>query len=92
MINYHLFKHKKDKPWHFIKGNKFITSSIMKKRHEQKLIILSIGLIIAFSIPVSLLFNSDRESMGYPMILIYIFALWLISIIISFVIIKKYDE
>ncbi|AZA86155.1 hypothetical protein EG349_04830 [Chryseobacterium shandongense] len=64
----------------------------MKKRHEQKLIILSIGLMIAFSIPVSLLFNSERELSGYPMILIYIFVLWMVSIIISFVIIKKYDE
>ncbi|SHE49061.1 hypothetical protein SAMN05444408_101616 [Chryseobacterium takakiae] len=67
-------------------------SSLMKKRHEQKLIILSIGLMIAFSIPISLLFNSDKEVLGYPMILIYIFALWMISIIISFIIIKRYDE
>ncbi|MCS3869181.1 hypothetical protein J3D55_002097 [Chryseobacterium ginsenosidimutans] len=65
---------------------------IMKKRHEQKLIILSIGLLIAFSIPVSLLFNSEKEVFGYPMILIYIFAVWMASIIISFVIVKKYDE
>lgn len=64
----------------------------MKKRHEQKLIILSVGLLIAFSIPVSLLFNSEREIFGYPMILVYLFAVWMISIIISFVIVKKYDE
>lgn len=64
----------------------------MKKRHEQKLIILSIGLMIAFSIPVSLLFNSSREVAGYPMILVYIFAVWMISIIISFIIVKKYGE
>jgi len=64
----------------------------MKKRHEQKLIILSIGLLIAFNIPVSLLFNSDRDVFGYPMMLIYIFAVWMVSIIISFVIVKKYDE
>jgi ABC-type sugar transport system permease subunit len=55
----------------------------MKKRHEQKLIILSIGLMIAFSIPVSLLFNSEREVFGYPMILIYLFVVWMISIVIS---------
>ncbi|WP_449398659.1 hypothetical protein [Chryseobacterium wanjuense] len=72
-----------------INYHSFIT---YEKRHEQKLIILSIGLLIAFSIPISLLFNSDREIFGYPMILIYIFAVWMISIIISFVIIKKYDE
>ncbi|SIT04468.1 hypothetical protein SAMN05421786_104292 [Chryseobacterium ureilyticum] len=70
----------------------FYESSFMKKRHEQKLIILSIGLMIAFSIPISLLFNSDREVLGYPMILIYLFAVWMISIVISFVIVKKHDE
>lgn len=64
----------------------------MKKRHEQKLIILSIGLMIAFSIPVSLLFNSEREVFGYPMILIYLFVFWMISIVISLVIVKKYNE
>lgn len=70
----------------------FYESSFMKKRHEQKLIILSIGLMIAFSIPISLLFNSDREVLGYPMILIYLFVVWMISIVISFVIVKKHDE
>ncbi|RKS97902.1 hypothetical protein BCF58_2036 [Chryseobacterium defluvii] len=65
---------------------------IMKKRHEQKLIILSLGLMIAFSIPISLLFNSEKEVFGYPMILIYLFVVWMISILISFVIIKKHDE
>ncbi|MDR6372985.1 ABC-type sugar transport system permease subunit [Chryseobacterium bernardetii] len=64
----------------------------MKKRHEQKLIILSVGLMVAFSIPISLLFNSDREVLGYPMILIYLFVVWMISIIISFIIVKRYDE
>ncbi|MBT2623254.1 MULTISPECIES: hypothetical protein [Chryseobacterium] len=64
----------------------------MKKRHEQKLIILSIGLMIAFSIPISLLFNSEKDTFGYPIILIYIFAVWMLSIIISFIIVKKYDE
>ncbi len=64
----------------------------MKKRHEQKLIILSIGLLLAFSIPLSLLFNSEKEVLGYPMLLVYLFAVWMLSIIISFVIIKKYDE
>ncbi|WP_431609095.1 hypothetical protein [Chryseobacterium sp. 'Rf worker isolate 10'] len=64
----------------------------MKKRHEQKLIILSIGLMIAFSIPISLLFNSDKEALGYPTILIYLFAVWMISIVISFVIVKRHDE
>jgi ABC-type transport system involved in multi-copper enzyme maturation permease subunit len=64
----------------------------MKKRHEQKLIILSFGMMIAFSIPISLIFNSEKEVLGYPMILIYLFVVWMISIIISFVIVKRYNE
>ena len=78
----------------FVRQLSFITdySIFMKKRHEQKLIILSIGLLIAFSVPISLLFNSEKEIFGYPMILVYLFAVWMISIIISFVIVKKYDE
>ncbi|WP_312343711.1 hypothetical protein [Chryseobacterium binzhouense] len=64
----------------------------MKKRHEQKLIILSVGLLIAFSIPVSLLFNSEKEVLGFPRILVYVFSVWMISIMISFFIVKKYDE
>ncbi|ROS17893.1 hypothetical protein EDF65_2280 [Chryseobacterium nakagawai] len=70
----------------------FYPSSFMKKRHEQKLVILSIGLMIAFSIPISLLFNNEREVFGYPMILIYLFVVWMISIVISFVIVKKHNE
>lgn len=70
----------------------FYQESFMKKRHEQKLIILSVGLMIAFSIPISLLFNSEREVLGYPMILIYLFVVWMISIVISFVIVKRHDE
>ncbi|KQK25943.1 hypothetical protein AR438_10170 [Chryseobacterium aquaticum] len=64
----------------------------MKKRHEQKLIILCIGLLISFSIPVSLLFNSEKEVFGFPRILVYVFSVWMISIMISFFIVKKYDE
>lgn len=63
----------------------------MKKRHEQKLILLSIGLMVTFSIPVSLLFNSEQEVLGYPMLLVYFFALWMASIITAFIIVKKYE-
>lgn len=70
----------------------FYQLSFMKKRHEQKLIILSFGLMILFSAPLSLLFNSEKELLGFPMIYIYIFGVWLFSIVASFVIFKKYDE
>lgn len=64
----------------------------MKKRHEQKLIILSFGLLILFSAPIILLFNSEKEVFGFPLIYVYIFAVWLFSAVTSLIILKKYDE
>lgn len=70
----------------------FYPLSFMKKRHEQKLIILSFGLMILFSAPIVLLFNSERAVFGLPMLYVYIFGVWLLSIVASFIIFKKYDE
>lgn len=64
----------------------------MKKRHEQKLIILSFGLMVLFSAPIILLFNNERAVFGLPMLYVYIFGVWLLSVVASFIIFKKYDE
>ena len=64
----------------------------MKKRHEQKLVILSMVLFLSFNAPILLLFNQVKEYFGLPFIYIYIFGIWLASSIISFVIFKKFDE
>ncbi len=64
----------------------------MKKRHEQKLILLSFGLMILFSAPIILLFNIEKELFGWPVVYVYIFSVWLFSVVASFVILKKYDE
>lgn len=70
----------------------FYQSSLMKKRHEQKLIILSFGLMVLFSAPIILLFNSEKEVFGLPLLYVYIFGVWLLSTVASFIIFKKYDE
>ncbi|WP_028120864.1 hypothetical protein [Epilithonimonas tenax] len=64
----------------------------MKKRHEQKLIILSFALMVLFSAPIILLFNSEREVFGLPLLFAYMFSIWFLSIVTSFIIFKKYDE
>lgn len=64
----------------------------MKKRHEQKFIILSIVLFLAMNFPLLLLFDSSDSWVGIPIIYMYIFTIWFFSIIISFFLIKKYDE
>lgn len=64
----------------------------MKKRHKQKLVILSIILLMMFNVPVLFLFNGSEKLWGLPVIYTYIFLVWLVSSIASFIIFKKFDE
>ena len=64
----------------------------MKKRHKQKLVLLSATLFVLFNAPILLLFNSHQQKFGLPIIYIYIFSVWLASIIASFLVFKKFDE
>ncbi|HEY4617931.1 MAG TPA: hypothetical protein VIH09_07035 [Flavobacterium sp.] len=64
----------------------------MKKRHEQKLVILSLLMLLALNIPLLLLFDSSKPLFGFPIVYIYIFSGWLFSIAITYLIIKKYYE
>jgi len=64
----------------------------MKKRHQQKLIVLTILLLCMFNIPIILIFNSSVTIIGFPLIYFYIFFIWIISIVVSYIILKKYYE
>ncbi len=64
----------------------------MKKRHKQKLVILSAAVFVLLNAPVLLLFNDAENSLGFPRIYVYIFSVWLCSSLLSFVIIKKFNE
>ena len=66
--------------------------SVMKKRHQQKLVILSLLLLLCFNMPFLLLFDSAASVGGIPVIYVYIFSLWIFSIAISLLVIKKYYE
>mgnify|MGYP006175902859 FL=1 len=64
----------------------------MKKRHQQKLIVLTFVLLIALNLPILLLFDSIQEVFGLPAIYIYIFTIWSISIFTSLLIVSRYYE
>ncbi|KMQ70987.1 hypothetical protein [Chryseobacterium koreense] len=64
----------------------------MKKRHKQKLVILSIILFLMFNVPLLLLFNSSEHFWGFPIIYVYLFSVWFIGIAISFIVFKTTDE
>ncbi|MFM9987259.1 MAG: hypothetical protein ACKVOV_01340 [Flavobacterium sp.] len=64
----------------------------MKKRHQQKLVIVSIVLLIGLNLPIVLLFDSSTNVLGFPAIYIYFFSIWLLSILVSLLIVKRYNE
>jgi hypothetical protein len=64
----------------------------MKKRHQQKLIVLTFLLLIAMNLPILLLFDSIQEVLGLPAIYIYIFTIWSISTFTSLLIVSRYYE
>ena len=64
----------------------------MKKRHEQKLIILALALLIVLNIPFLLIFNQDGHVFGMPTLYFSVFSVWLISIVISYIVLKRHYE
>lgn len=64
----------------------------MKKRHQQKLAVLSIALFVMLNAPIFLLFSKSQESFGFPLVYIYVFAVWSLSVVFSFIIFKKFGE
>jgi len=64
----------------------------MKKRHQQKLIVLTFVILIALNLPILLLFDSIQEVFVLPAIYIYIFSIWSISIFTSLLIVSRYYE
>lgn len=64
----------------------------MKKRHIQKLIVLGIGLWMLFNVPFILLCNSADAFFGIPFFYAYLFSVWILAVVISFLIIHKYNE
>jgi len=64
----------------------------MKKRHQQKLIVLTAGLLIAFNLPILLLFDSAEAFIGFPVVYIYVFSIWIFSILVSMLVVNRYYE
>lgn len=64
----------------------------MKKRHQQKLVVLSLLLLLVLNLPIVLLFDSADNVMGFPVIYIYIFSVWLFSVLMSSIVVQRYYE
>ena len=64
----------------------------MKKRHQQKLVVFSLILVLVFNLPIVLLFDSADALLGMPIIYIYIYSVWLISVLMSWIVVQRYYE
>lgn len=64
----------------------------LKKRHEQKLVILALALLVAFNIPMVYIFDIDTAIFGIPVLYAFIFFIWLLAIVISYIILNRHYE
>ncbi len=64
----------------------------MKKRHQQKLVVLAVFLFLTLNLPLLLLFDSSEAIFGIPIFYIYIFSVWAFSILVSLIIVNRYYE
>jgi len=64
----------------------------MKKRHEQKLLVLAFGLALVFNVPFVLILTKNIVILGVPFFYFAIFFIWLFSILFSFYVLNKYYE
>ncbi|MAU15716.1 MAG: hypothetical protein CMH46_09275 [Muricauda sp.] len=64
----------------------------MKKRHQQKLILVSIVLFFLWNVPFVTLFDGDTQIFGFPIFYVFIFLSWLFSIVLAYIILKRFYE
>jgi len=64
----------------------------VKRRHEQKMIAISLVLLVCLNIPILLIFNKTGSIFGLPVLYFYVFFVWAASIIVSYILLKKYYE
>ncbi|MBQ4820986.1 hypothetical protein [Aquimarina sp. MMG016] len=64
----------------------------MKKRHQQKLIVVSLLLFLLWNVPFILIFDHSGEVFGFPMIYFFIFIIWIIAVVVSFIILQRHHE
>ncbi|WP_066756187.1 hypothetical protein [Crocinitomix algicola] len=64
----------------------------MKKRHEQKLVILGVALFMLFNIPLVQIFEGTGVLFGFPVIYFSIFSIWILAVLITYIIIKRHYE
>ena len=64
----------------------------MKKRHKQKLILISIVLFFLWNVPFVTIFDGDAEIFGFPIFYVFIFSSWLFSIVLAYIILKRFYE
>ncbi|MGB5820632.1 MAG: hypothetical protein WBG90_14200 [Saonia sp.] len=64
----------------------------MKKRHQQKMVILSLALLLMLNVPMVLIFDQSGSVFGIPLIYFFIFLLWILGVVISYAILNRYHE
>lgn len=64
----------------------------MKKRHQQKLVLLAATLLLLFNVPLVLLFDGKESVFGFPVFYFSVFSIWLFATVVSYIVLTRYYE
>ncbi len=64
----------------------------MKKRHQQKLVLLSMLLFFVWNVPFISIFDGSSHLFGFPIFFIFIFVSWGLSVVVAYFILKRHYE
>ncbi|MGF1557412.1 hypothetical protein [Paucihalobacter sp.] len=53
---------------------------------------MAIALLVAFNIPMIYIFDIDAAIFGIPVLYAFIFIIWLLAIVISYIILNRHYE
>ena len=69
-------------------GNPAASKTAMRKRQEQKLLLVALLLFLLLNVPFVLLYMQPYAIAGFPLSYFMIFLFWLLAIVVSAVILK----
>ncbi len=64
----------------------------MKKRHQQKLLLISLVLFLIWNVPFVSIFDGDYQLFGFPVFYVFVFLSWFFAIVASYIILKRFYE
>ncbi len=64
----------------------------MKRRHQQKLIVVAVALFFLWNIPFLSIWDKNLQLLGFPVFYVYIFLTWLLAVVLCYIVLNRFYE